>query len=140
VVDNVALGQVFSEYFGFLFQFSFHRLLHIHHLPSEARTISQAVADVPSGLSLTPPQELIKKRNKEEVQQRTNDSGGYCLHSECHEILNITAYDHTFLQKFQSTLHGEASKNNRLILQRLAYFPPIIVAARSKGEGTPRNW
>jgi hypothetical protein len=31
VVDNVALGQVFSEYFGFPSQFSFHRLLHIHH-------------------------------------------------------------------------------------------------------------
>jgi hypothetical protein len=29
VVNKVALGQVFSEYFGFLCQFSFHRLLHI---------------------------------------------------------------------------------------------------------------
>jgi hypothetical protein len=33
VVDKVALVQVFSEYFGFPCQFSFHRLLHIlHHL------------------------------------------------------------------------------------------------------------
>jgi hypothetical protein len=31
VVDKVALGQVFSEYIGFPCQFSFHRLLHIHH-------------------------------------------------------------------------------------------------------------
>jgi hypothetical protein len=31
VVDKVALGQVFSEYFGFPCQFSFQRLLHIHH-------------------------------------------------------------------------------------------------------------
>jgi hypothetical protein len=31
VVEKVALGQVFSEYFGFPCQFSFHRLLHIHH-------------------------------------------------------------------------------------------------------------
>jgi hypothetical protein len=31
VVDKVALGQVFSEYFCFLCKFSFHRLLHIHH-------------------------------------------------------------------------------------------------------------
>jgi hypothetical protein len=30
----MALGQVFSEYFGFPWQFSFHRLLHIHHLSS----------------------------------------------------------------------------------------------------------
>jgi hypothetical protein len=47
VVDKVALGQVFSEYFGFPCQFSFNQLLNTHHL----------VTDVPSGLSLTPPQE-----------------------------------------------------------------------------------
>jgi hypothetical protein len=54
VLDKVALGQVFSEYFGFPCQFSFHRLLH-------TGTIGQLVADVPSGLSLTPPQENKKK-------------------------------------------------------------------------------
>jgi hypothetical protein len=31
VVDKVALGQVFSEYFGFPCQFSFHQLPHNHH-------------------------------------------------------------------------------------------------------------
>jgi hypothetical protein len=31
VVDKVAQGQVFSEYFGFPCQFSFHRMLYIHH-------------------------------------------------------------------------------------------------------------
>jgi hypothetical protein len=56
VVDNVALWQVLSEYLGFLCQFSFHRLLHTHHLSSGAGTVGQLVADVPSGLSLTPPQ------------------------------------------------------------------------------------
>jgi hypothetical protein len=62
VVDEVALGQVFSEYFGFPFKFSFHRLLHIHHhLSSGAGTIGQLVADAPSGLSLTPPQGTKKK-------------------------------------------------------------------------------
>jgi hypothetical protein len=60
-MDKVALGQVSSEYFGFPCQFSFHRLLHIHHhLSSGAVTIGQLVADVPSGLSLTPPQETKK--------------------------------------------------------------------------------
>jgi hypothetical protein len=54
VVDKVALGQVFFEYFGFPCQFSFHRLLHTHHLSSGAGIISQIVADVPSRLSLTP--------------------------------------------------------------------------------------
>jgi hypothetical protein len=57
VADKVALGQVFSEYFGFPFQFSFHRLLHTRHLSSGAGTVGQLVADVPSGLSLTTPQE-----------------------------------------------------------------------------------
>jgi hypothetical protein len=51
VVDKSAVGQVFSEYLGF------HRLLHTQpHPPSGAGTVGQTVADVPSGLSLTPPQ------------------------------------------------------------------------------------
>jgi hypothetical protein len=63
VVDEVALGQVFSEYFGFLCQFSFHRLLYIHHhLSSGAGTTGQLVVGVSSGLSLTPPQEPKKKK------------------------------------------------------------------------------
>jgi hypothetical protein len=61
VVDKVALGQVFSEYFGFSSQFAFHRLLHTHHLSSVAGIIGQLMADVTSGLSLTPPQETKKK-------------------------------------------------------------------------------
>jgi hypothetical protein len=63
VVDEVALGQVLFECFGFPCQFSFHRLLHIHHhLSSGAGTLGQLVADVPSGLSLTPPRETKKKK------------------------------------------------------------------------------
>jgi hypothetical protein len=54
VVDEVALGQVFSEYFGFPCHFSLYRLLYTHHLSSGAGSIGQLVADVPSGLSLTP--------------------------------------------------------------------------------------
>jgi hypothetical protein len=57
VVDKVVLRQVFSEYFGIPCQFSFHLLLHIHP-SSSASTICQFVADVPSGQSLTPPQEI----------------------------------------------------------------------------------
>jgi hypothetical protein len=40
-VDKVALGQVFPEYLGFPCQFSFHRLLHTHHLSYGAGTIGQ---------------------------------------------------------------------------------------------------
>jgi hypothetical protein len=61
VVDKVALGQVFSEYFGFPCQSSFHQLLHNHdHLSSGAGTIDQLVADVPSGLK----SHLTKNNNK----------------------------------------------------------------------------
>jgi hypothetical protein len=65
VVDKVALGQVFSEYFGFPCQSSFHQLLH-NHLPSGAGTIGQILADVPSGLtiSLTPAQETKNKKGE----------------------------------------------------------------------------
>jgi hypothetical protein len=52
VVEKMALEQVFSEYFGFPCQFSFHLLLHTRSLSSGAGTIGQLVADVPSGLSL----------------------------------------------------------------------------------------
>jgi hypothetical protein len=53
VVDKVALGQVFSEYFGFSYQFSFHQMVH-SHLSTGAGTTGQLVTDVPSGLSLAP--------------------------------------------------------------------------------------
>jgi hypothetical protein len=62
-VDKVAVRQVFSEYFGFPCQFTFHRLLHTQHLTSGAGTIGQTVVAVPSGFSLTPPQESKKKLN-----------------------------------------------------------------------------
>jgi hypothetical protein len=61
VVDKVTLEQVSFEYFFFPCQFSFHRLLHTHHLSSGAGKIGQLVADVPSGLSLTHPKKLKKK-------------------------------------------------------------------------------
>jgi hypothetical protein len=36
MVDKAALGQVFSEYFGFLCQF-FHQFLHHHNHPGQAQ-------------------------------------------------------------------------------------------------------
>jgi hypothetical protein len=52
VVDEVALRQVFSEYFGFPYKSSFHQLLHNHHHSSSgAGTIDQLVAAVPNGLN-----------------------------------------------------------------------------------------
>jgi hypothetical protein len=53
-MDKVALGQVFSEYFGFPCQSSFHQLLHntlIYHLGLYNRP---EVAAVPGDASPTP--------------------------------------------------------------------------------------
>jgi hypothetical protein len=54
MVDEIALEQVCFEYFCFPCQCSFHQMLHTH-LSSADGTIGQLVADVPSGLSFTPP-------------------------------------------------------------------------------------
>jgi hypothetical protein len=37
VVDKVPLGQVFSEYFGFPCQSSFHQILHHHNHPEQVQ-------------------------------------------------------------------------------------------------------
>jgi hypothetical protein len=37
VVEKVALGQVFSEYFGFPCQSSFHQILHLHNHPGQVQ-------------------------------------------------------------------------------------------------------
>jgi hypothetical protein len=37
VVDKVALGQVFSEYFGFPCQSSFHQIVHHHNHPGQVQ-------------------------------------------------------------------------------------------------------
>jgi hypothetical protein len=62
VVHKVAIGQVFSEYFGFTCQFSLHQLFHTH-LSFGADTIGQSAADVPRGLivSFNPSNEIKKK-------------------------------------------------------------------------------
>jgi fatty acid desaturase len=67
VVDKEALEQVFSEYLDFPCQFSFYRLLHTyHHLSS-----GPIVADGPSGVSLTPPQEAKKIKLKNTLANET---------------------------------------------------------------------
>jgi hypothetical protein len=41
VVDKVALGRVFSEYFGFPCQSSFHQILYHHNLPGQVQLANQ---------------------------------------------------------------------------------------------------
>jgi hypothetical protein len=71
VVDKVALGQVFSEYFGFPCQFSFHQSVHNHpHVSSGADTIGQKW---PQYKGLTPTPLAIKKIG---VSSPASHSGG----------------------------------------------------------------
>jgi hypothetical protein len=80
----VALGPVFSEYFGFPCQSSFHQLLHNHHHRSSgAGTNRPTVADVLSGISLTPPREtkLLIITNCTRKWQKLTNSGRYLCFS-----------------------------------------------------------
>jgi hypothetical protein len=62
VVEKVALGQVFSKYFGFPCQSSFHHLLHNHpHLSSGAGTIGQTWPQY-KGLGPNPLAIIIEKK------------------------------------------------------------------------------
>jgi hypothetical protein len=54
----VALGQVFSDYFGFPWQLSYHQFLHHHNHPGAAK-IGILVAATPSEPNLTPYQFII---------------------------------------------------------------------------------
>jgi hypothetical protein len=68
VVDKVAVGQVFL---GTSVSPTNSQSTDIHHhVLSRTGTIGQLVADVPSGLSLTPPQETKKKTMLDEVTMR----------------------------------------------------------------------
>jgi hypothetical protein len=57
VVHKAELGQIFSEYLGFPCH-SFHRLLHSSPSIIRGWYIRQVVAELPSRLNLTPPEEL----------------------------------------------------------------------------------
>jgi hypothetical protein len=82
----VALGQVLSDYFGFLCQFSFNRLLHKSSSSSSgAGTTGQTVAYVVNRHSLCPPQETNTFQILENTTFRKRDLlpssgvGGYIL-------------------------------------------------------------
>jgi hypothetical protein len=69
VVDKVALGQDFSEYFGFPCQSSFHRLLHnYHHRSFGAGTIGQQWPTYQVDSVSPHPEKLEKKLSSERVE------------------------------------------------------------------------
>jgi hypothetical protein len=61
VVKKVVLGKVYSEYFGFPCQSSFHQILHLHNHPG----LVAEVAGLPNGPSLdsTPHYAKLKNNN-----------------------------------------------------------------------------
>jgi hypothetical protein len=61
VVNKVALGHVYSEYFGFPCQSSFHQLLHNHHRSYGAGTIGQQWPTYQVD-SVSPHPEKLKKK------------------------------------------------------------------------------
>jgi hypothetical protein len=65
VVDKMALGQVFSEYFCFPCQSSFHQLLHNHPHLSSGLYNRPEVAAVPGDVSPTPQKK--KEQGDEEM-------------------------------------------------------------------------
>jgi hypothetical protein len=70
VVDKVALGQVFPEYFGFPSEFSSNRLPHTHHHQSSGDgTISQQWPTYQVD-SVSPHPEKLKERERERERER----------------------------------------------------------------------
>jgi hypothetical protein len=93
VVDKVALGQVFSKYFGFSCQSSFHQLLHNHHhLSSGAGTIGQQWLTYQVDSVSPHPKKLFKK---------------YCLSA-----------DHTGAEVYPGSFHGVLKKSINISLNR----------------------
>jgi hypothetical protein len=92
VVDKVVLGHVFSEYFGLFCQFSFHQLLYTH-LSSRAGKVGQLMADVPSGLSLTP-SHITKEKELNKLMPMLDSS----IYSDEYRELCIWANQILYLQ------------------------------------------
>jgi hypothetical protein len=61
VVDKVALGRVFSEYFGFPCQSSFHQILHHHNHLGQAKQANQWLPCQVDPVGLHPPLSELKK-------------------------------------------------------------------------------
>jgi hypothetical protein len=95
------VGQVFSEYFGFPCQSSFHQFLHNHHHLSSGAGNGPVVAAVPSGLSLIP-LIIILKRNMYALpglcsRPLVNDLVCNCLSNCMNKILNSLWIIHSYI-------------------------------------------
>jgi hypothetical protein len=66
VVDKVALGQVFSGYFSFPCQYSFHQFLHHHNHPGQVQLANQWPPFRVDPAGLHPPLRELKKNMRED--------------------------------------------------------------------------
>jgi hypothetical protein len=61
VVDKVALGQVFSEYFGFPCQSLFHKIFHPHNHPGQVQEARSGLRAEWTQFGLHPFMQIILK-------------------------------------------------------------------------------
>jgi hypothetical protein len=108
VEDEAELGHVFSKRFGF----SCHSFNTHHHPSSGAGTIGQIVADVPRGFSLTPHQEIKKKKK------------------HCH-FVNLRSYISSFSLFESSSLIYENRMNPVVTSSFFKIYFNIILASTS---------
>jgi hypothetical protein len=126
VLGKVALGQVFSDYFGFPCQFLLHRLLHTHHLSSGAGIIGQLVADVRNGGRLTPPQETkLKKPSGYSVEPKFLDP---CLKPLLLNILASSLSETQAVEVYETTKQKDRCLylQNRVSFSHFFTFPPPL--------------
>jgi hypothetical protein len=131
----VALGQVFSEYFGFPCQFAFHRLLHNHHLSSGAGTIGQTVAAVPSGLSLIPREKKYLKRLFQLGYKLKSESALFWDADCSGKYLNDVSEEHT---EFIFKLREAFSHTYTLKMQRV-FFKTLVYIYQTTRRHMPKN-
>jgi hypothetical protein len=121
MVHKVTLRQVFSEYFCFACQFSFHLLLHIHRVSSGDGIIRQLWADALSGLSLTPHQ----KKNNLKILRRNRVprcSGWKCGSSTV--LRHVTFYQTT-------RCHNQQSYNS---------YSKLLPSCRARSDSNRKRW
>jgi hypothetical protein len=122
--DKTALGQIFSEYFGFFCQ-SFIHLLHIHHHPSSGTdAIGQMLADVLSRVKSHPTQKKLLpaetpteseiERGRERGQITEGRSERYKFpESGSHDFLCTTLDYNCHNSGYYPSLYPDASNTSR---------------------------
>jgi hypothetical protein len=122
-------GHVFSEYFGFPCQFSFHQILSTY-LSFGPGTIGRLVADVPSELSLTPPHG-IKEKNIYLRHYLTTKHPRRCLRNRQDKELEHTPRLHIQPWRWRQNVPPKRSYRRTRLYEKTAIWT-ITALKRSK--------